>query len=265
MQLTPEQRARYGAEGCLFPLTLMSETEALAHRRRLEAAEAERGKMHYLVKPHLVFTSADEIARNEALLDAVEGILGPDILLWDAGYIIKEPHSEGRVTWHQDLTYWGLSSDEQVTAWVALSPVTRDNGCMRYIPGSHRAGKQRHRDTHADDNILHRGQELVEPVEESAAVDIVLQPGQASLHHGWVMHASAPNTSDERRIGLSIQYISPSVRQTVTDRESATLVRGEDRYGHFRAEPRCTRDFDPACLAFQQEIEALKHQVYDTA
>ncbi len=265
MHLTSEQRARYGAEGCFFPLTIMSEAEALSHRQRLEAAEAERGKMHYLVKPHLVFTSAAEIARNEALLDAVEGILGPDILLWDSGYIIKEPHSEGRVTWHQDLTYWGLSSEEQVTAWVALSPVMRENGCMRYIPGSHTAGKRRHRDTYADDNILHRGQELVEPVDESAALDIVLQPGQASLHHGWVMHASAPNVSEERRIGLSIQYISPEVRQTVTDRESATLVRGQDRYGHFRPEPRCTCDFDPACLAFQKEIEALKHQVYDTA
>ncbi|MCG8355229.1 MAG: phytanoyl-CoA dioxygenase family protein [Kiloniellales bacterium] len=263
--LSETERARYHRDGCVFPITLMAPHQAAAHRRRLEVAEAEQGPMHYRVKPYLFFTSADEIARNARLLDAVGSLLGPDILLWDSAYVIKEPHSGGHVTWHQDLTYWGLSADEVVTAWVALSPVTPENGCMRFIPGSHENGRLDHRDTHAADNILHRGQEIAIAADEERAVDIPLAPGQASLHHGWVVHGSAPNGSDERRIGLTLQYLTPRVRQTLTDRESATLVRGEDRFGHFRPEPRCERDFDPVGMAFQREVEQLKHEVYDTA
>ena len=135
---------------------------------------------------------------------------------------------------------------------------------MRYLPGSHTEGKRNHADSYADKNLLHRGQTLAEPIEESAAVDIVLLPGQASLHHGWVFHASRANSSSDRRIGLTLQYLSPSVRQTVVVGEGATLVRGEDRYRHFQAEPEFKGDFQPEMLAFQQAAEDLKHSVYET-
>ena len=256
---------RYRSEGCHFPVTVMSPDEAQAHRHRLEAAEAAQGPMHYRVKPYLVLSSANEIARHPALLDAVETVLGPDVLLWDSAYVIKEARDSRYVSWHQDLTYWGLDSDDVVTAWVALTPATAANGGMRFVPGSHTAGRHAHRDTHAADNILHRGQEAAVEVDDAAAVDIVLAPGEASLHHGWVLHASHPNPSDDRRIGLTIQYVAPSVRQTVGREESATLVRGRDRFHHFRTEPAFTHDFDPAAIAFQAEVEDLKHQVYDTA
>jgi ectoine hydroxylase-related dioxygenase (phytanoyl-CoA dioxygenase family) len=242
----------------------MSEAEAAAHRARLEAAETERGSLHYMVKPYLVFSSAREIAHDPLLLDAVEDILGPDILLWDSGYVIKEAGNHRHVAWHQDLTYWGLDSDKLVTAWVALTPATPANGGMRYVPGSHKTGLTAHRDTYSDDNILHRGQEVA-GIDEAGAMDIVLAPGQASLHHGWVLHASAPNGSAERRIGLTFQYLDPSARQTRTDRESATLVRGQDRFGHFRPEPAFDGDFAPEALAFQKGVEDLKHAVYDGA
>ena len=254
----------YRREGCVFPLTLMSEDEAAGHRARLERAEAEHGALHYKTKPYLVLTSAAEIARHPVLLDAVEAIIGPDILLWDSAYVIKEPQNRAYVSWHQDLTYWGLDSDLLVTAWMALSPSTPQAGCMRFLPGTHLEGKRAHRDTHGADNILHRGQEVA-GVDDSTAVDIVLRPGQASLHHGWVLHASAPNSSAERRIGLTQQYLAPSMSQVVGEGESANLVRGVDRYGHFRPEPACERDFAPDALAFQQEVETLKRAVYDSA
>lgn len=262
--LTPDQTVRYERDGCLFPVTIMPESKAAAHRRRLEAAEAEHGPMHYRVKPHLLLRSAAELGRNPALLDAVEDILGPDILLWDSAYVIKEPKNTGFVSWHQDLTYWGLDSDRLVTAWIALSPSLPESGCMHYLPATHNNGKRDHTDTRAADNILHRGQEVA-GLDETTAVDIVLRPGQASLHHGWVLHASNPNVSDDRRIGLTVQYIAPSVRQTIKSGETAALVRGVDRYGHFAPEPECMEDFAPAALAFQQEVERLKHEVYDTA
>ncbi len=262
--LSDSELERYREEGCLFPIAVLSPEEAGSHRARLERAEAERGQMHYMTKPYLVFSSAAEIGRHPALLDAVEGVLGPDILLWDSAYVIKEPSNQRFVSWHQDLTYWGLDSDRLVTAWVALLPSTPENGCMKFIPGTHLQGKQDHRDTYAEDNILHRGQEIAD-VDESQAVDIVLQPGQASLHHGWVTHGSGANPSSQRRIGLTLQYTVPSVRQVVGERESATLVRGVDSFGHFEPEPICRSDFAPEALAFQQEVERRKHAVYDEA
>ena len=99
---------------------------------------------------------------------------------------------------------------------------------------------------------------------EAEAVDIVLAAGEASLHHGWVAHSSQPNRSAERRIGLAMQYVAPSVRQRHADCESATLVRGVDRYRHFREEPRFEMDFHPQAVAFQQQAQRLKNAVYDT-
>jgi ectoine hydroxylase-related dioxygenase (phytanoyl-CoA dioxygenase family) len=256
---------RFDDEGCVFPVPVMGADEAADHRRRLEEAEAVHGPMHYLTKPYLMFKSAAEIARHPALLDAVENVLGPNILLWDSAYVIKEARDPGYVSWHQDLTYWGLDSAEMVTAWVALSPSRPDTGCMRYIPGSHRGGQVVHEDTHADDNILHRGQQIAAALDVDQAVDIVLEPGQASLHHGWVVHGSNPNASDDRRIGLTMQYIAPSVCQKFSDQESATLVRGVDRYAHFRSEPECVEDFSEASVAFQRQAQVLKHAVYDGA
>jgi hypothetical protein len=255
----------YRREGFLSPITLMSESEALGHRRALEAAEARLGPMHYKTKPYFLFSSANELGRHPKLLDAVEALIGPDILLWDSAYVIKEAGNAKKVSWHQDLTYWGLSSDQLVTAWVALSPATLESGCMQFWPGSHRNGKIAHRDTYAEDNILHRGQTVEAEIPEEALFTAALRPGQASLHHGWLMHGSGPNSSGDRRIGLTLQYLAPSVKQLFTDKEGATLVRGEDRYGHFVREPDFTTDFDPALIAYREEAERLKHEVYDSA
>ena len=136
---------------------------------------------------------------------------------------------------------------------------------MKFISGSHSGGEIEHRDTYAADNILHRGQELAVAIDETEAVDIVLEPGQVSLHHGWVFHASNPNPSNDRRIGLTFQYVSPSVRQMFSPNESATLVRGVDNYGHFQPEPHCESDFSPEGVAFQKKVQALKHAVFDRA
>ncbi|MDJ0943562.1 MAG: phytanoyl-CoA dioxygenase family protein [Kiloniellales bacterium] len=264
--LTVGQLIQYRRDGATFPLSVLSAEEAAAHRARLEAAEAVRGPLHYTVKPYLIFGPADALARHPALLDAVEDVLGPDILLWDSAYVIKEADDRRHVAWHQDLTYWGLDSDEVVTAWVALTPANSENGGMRYLPGSHREGRLAHVDTYADDSLLHRGQDAsahVDPAE--VAADIVLRPGEASLHHGWTLHASGPNPSSDRRIGLTLQYVTPRVRQTLTDEETATLVRGRDSFGHFRPEPAFAGDFAPAALAFQAQAERLKKWVYDQA
>ena len=263
-QLSQADQEQYRRDGFFFPLRIFSAEEAADHREQLENLEAKHGPMHYRTKPYLLMKSAMDIAQNPALLDAVESLLGPDILLWDSAYVIKEPKNKKYVSWHQDLTYWGLDGEELVTAWVALSEVKTENGCMKMFPGSHHEGKYEHHSTFDEENILHRGQELNLEIDEDRVVSVELQLGEVSLHHGWTPHASYPNTSVKRRIGLSLQYLTPRMRQTHTDRESATLVRGEDRFNHFRQEPHCTEDFAPEMVTFQAEVERLKHKVYDT-
>jgi Phytanoyl-CoA dioxygenase (PhyH) len=253
-ELTREQGERYAADGCVFPIDVLSRAEAAGYRRRLEDTEARCGNLHYSPKPHLTFTFVDELIRDARILDRVESIIGPNILVWDSTFIIKEAKDARFVSWHQDLTYWGLEPPDVVSVWLALSRSVPDSGCMRFLPGSH-ATQHPHRDTFAEQNILSRGQEVAVQVDEREAVDVVLAPGQMSLHHGRVVHGSAPNQSDDRRIGLNVQYLPIHVRQVVGRRDSATLVRGVDSYNHFEAERRPDADFTAeALLAFRNGL-----------
>ena len=268
VHLTATQVEDYRQSGFYFPVEVMSASEAARHLAALDAAEAEQGPMHYRVKPYLLMTSAWDIATSPRLLDAVESVLGANILLWDCSYIIKEAHNDRYVSWHQDLTYWGLvleSNDDLVSAWVALSPATAANGAMQFVYGSQSGGTFEHVDTYAGNNILHRGQTIAAEFAPSTIVQSELAPGQASLHHGWTVHSSGPNTTDTRRVGIVMNYLKPSVRQVVGEFESATLVRGKDHFGHFKNEPVCETDFAPENVAFQLEMEQRKRDVYDSA
>ena len=260
-RLTDDQVAAYWRDGFVAPVTVMTPDRARAFRDRMEAAERAHGPLHYVIKPHLLLTAAEELARWAPLLDAVEDILGPDLMAWDAAFIVKEPGSRKFVSWHQDLTYWGLDAvDAVASVWLALSPATVESGAMKMIPGSHR-GALAHRATASADNILSRGQTVdVAAAEASRAIDIVLEPGQMSLHHGLVLHASAGNRSADRRIGFNMNVIAPSVRQTRVADDTAALLRGTDRFGHYRHEPRPAADFDPACRAFQADIALRRGQ-----
>jgi len=256
--------ARYEQEGVLFPVRVIAEADAHALRQRMEDCELRRGRLHYVPKPHLTLPFVAELVRHPAILDAVESLVGPDILLWDSSFIVKEPGDGKRVSWHQDLTYWGLEPTEGVVSiWLALAPATVESGAMKMIPGSHLGPIRRHRDTFAADNILTRGQEIAEQIDESRAVDIVLTPGEMSLHHGRVFHGSQPNRSADRRIGFNAQYIAAGVRQVVGRWDSATLVRGRDSFGHFAPEPRPAAEYDPLCVAFQEEAaKRRKEYIY---
>jgi len=256
--LTDSERERYHQDGYLFPITVMSPEEALGCRRALEVAEAQFGPMHYVTKPYLLLLLADRLVHHPTILDAVEDIIGPDILLWDSTFIIKEPGDKKFVSWHQDLTYWGLEPDDVVSMWLALSPATAKSGCMRMIPGSHKLGRVEHRATNLPDNILSRGQTIGIPIDEASAVDIALTAGQMSLHDGWTFHASHPNQTSDRRIGLNMNLIAPNVCQTKFEGDSAMLLRGEDRFGHFSAEPRPRRDFEEGAKALQLAINARR-------
>ena len=255
--LTPAQIAQFHRDGYVHPIRVMSETQAAALRARLEAFEAASGgplKGNLRHKTHLLFAWLADLVHHETILDAVEDLHGPDLFCWSSSFFIKEPRNPAFVSWHQDSTYWGLNRPDVVTAWIALSPSIKANGAMEVIPGSHRLSQIPHRDTFAKDNMLTRGQEVAVDVDASKAVMIELQPGEMSLHHVLLVHGSAPNPSDLRRIGFAARYIPTSVRQLAGERDSATLVRGVDAHGHFEHEPRATRDLDPAFVARHRDI-----------
>ncbi|MTI08241.1 phytanoyl-CoA dioxygenase family protein [Curvivirga aplysinae] len=258
-----EIRKRYDQDGFVSPISILDEQEAQKQRRILEHTEADVGNLHYKFKIHTAMPSAFEVATNPKLLDAVETILGPNILLYSVSYIIKEPHSASHVSWHQDLTYWGLSCDDQVSAWLALSPATMESGCMRMIPGSHLGGKREHQLIEDENNVLLNGQNVI-GVDEKAAVYCPLSPGEVSLHHGWTLHASMPNISHDRRIGLNIQYLAPHVRQLKNPEDGAILVRGEDHYNNFPVDMPATKPNDPAQWAYRQKLSDRIQNIQST-
>ncbi|HJM01895.1 MAG TPA: phytanoyl-CoA dioxygenase family protein, partial [Arenicellales bacterium] len=221
----------YETDGFAFPVDVVSASEAQEIRDDLELAESDLADdpeklMLLRAYPDRLLPSFDRLTRNTRLIDVVTPILGPDLMVWSSGLFIKEADSPKIVSWHQDLNYWGLDSVSEVTAWVALSPSTIESGCMRFVPGSHTRQIVPHNDTFDDNNLLSRGQEIAVEVDDQDRVDVVLQTGQASLHHGHLFHASGPNTTADRRIGSAIRYISTSMKQISGDRSLVALVSG---------------------------------------
>jgi hypothetical protein len=262
--LTKRQFGEYQQQGFLSPLPALSDSETAELRAKLEHLETEHdGQLPPGInrKPHLLLTWLNELIRDPRILDPVEDILGPNVLCWGSGFFIKNPKDAARVTWHQDSTYWGLSKPDVVTAWIAFTPSTAENGCMRVVPGTHTLQQLPHRDTFAPDNLLSRGQEVSVTVDESRAVDIVLDPGQMSLHHVLLVHGSEPNRSAIRRIGFAIRYLPTYVKQLTGVRDSATLVRGKDEYGHFALEPVPRSDFHPDAVNFHAAMLAANDQI----
>ena len=242
---------------------ILTATEAAHHRGELERAEAELGPLHYIDKVHTVMTSPYELATHPRVLDIVEALIGPDILLYNATYIIKEPGSDAFVAWHQDLTYWGLSDgDAQVSMWLALAPATVEAGCMSMIPRSHLAGRIDHVEDTTDSNVLLLGQRI-ESVDAATARAYPLAPGEASFHHGWTVHTSAPNTTDDRRIGLNVQYLAPHTTQQ-GDRATAMLVRGHDRYNNFGTDQPPAGNLDADAIARWRELDAAMKEAFTT-
>ena len=152
--LTEDDVSKYNRSGYLAPIRVLSSAEAAAIRAKLEDFEAGAGLLAGKLrqKSHLLFTWLNDLIRHERILDAVEDLIGQDILCWGTSFFIKEPHNHAFVSWHQDSTYWGLEPADIVTAWVALSDSTTENGAMRVVPGSHTVAQIPHRDTFRPEN-----------------------------------------------------------------------------------------------------------------
>ena len=267
-RLTDAQVNHYRERGYLAPLDLLTADEVSHARAQLEAYEAETGGPLGGAERagcHLLWPWIDDLMRHGRLLDAVEDLIGPDILCWNSIFWIKEAGSPSYVGWHQDLEYWGLDNADLVNVWIALSPASDAAGAMSVIPGSHRE-LLAHDETYNADNMLTRGQELKIDVGEREVASMALDAGQMSMHNVRLAHGSGPNTTGERRIGLSLQYVPTRTRQTLVEWDFATLVRGTDDYGHFELTPRPERDFDPVAVEFHERAGvALRELLYQDA
>ncbi len=265
MLLSADQIEQYQRDGFVYPVSVMSTEEAVGLRGQLEAYEVAQGgriPATQRARAFLLFKWLDDLIRDPRVLDPVEQLIGPNILCWSTIFWIKEVGSNSFVSWHQDNTYWGLSSRDVVTAWFALSDASVEAGCMRVLPGSHRGRALEHEDTYDDDNLLSRGQSIKD-VDESRAVSMPLNAGEMSLHNYCLAHGSGPNLTDDRRIGVSMHFMPPQTRQVVGAWDCAALVRGEDRHGNFALTPAPERDFDPASMAFHEKAsKALRDVLY---
>ena len=229
--LKKEQIEQYHDQGFISPVKIMSEQDALLIKEELEHVEEEfpnEINAESRNNLHLSFAFLDALAHNTIIVDAMEDLIGPNISLWASVMFIKEPSSKHYVSWHQDATYMGLDTLDFPTPWIALSPSNRETGCMTMISGSHKTKIQEHEDTFAKNNILTRGQ-AIQNVDESKAVDLILRPGEMSIHHGAVIHGSQPNNSNQRRIGFSLQSYMPNNVKQVIGRNIWTHVRGLKR------------------------------------
>ena len=256
-RLSPAQVAAYERDGFVCPVPVLSAAEAQAARAELEAWEAARGApidFPEKSKSYLLFDWADQLAHHPRILDAVEDLIGPDILVYHSTLFLKEAHSAAFVRWHQDSTYFYLAPHLHVTAWVALSDASEAAGCMRALPGSHRWGSIAHDDKPEPMNMIRRGQGISERFDAETGSALPLRAGEMSLHHTDLVHASGANETEDRRIGLAISYIPARVRPTGAVQPHALCVRGQD-LGHFVPEHRLRQALSPSDR--QQHQQAL--------
>lgn len=260
----------YWDDGYLFPIPALDANEALVAREEFEALERDwldAGLPQPLntykrINAHIVMPMAARIAFDPNILDVIEGVLGPDILIYSTEFFVKEPRTRQIVSMHQDLTYWGLGAiDGLVTAWIALSPATPQSGCMNFVQGSHKNAILPHADTFDENNLLSRGQEVKVDVAAEDMTAIEIHPGQMSLHHGLMIHGSGPNTSNDRRIACVVRYMRPDIAQQVGSKDYAMLARGEDRFGNFTHISPPTENFAPEALALYEEVRLAQAEV----
>lgn len=246
--ISQRQLQQYDREGILFPVSVFSAAESSFFRDSLTAVINKCGSPKRLDNLHLFFNWAYELVTHPALLDQIQTVLGEDILIYGTLVFYKPPRDDGYASWHQDSFYSGLHLTPSTSAWIALTPSNPANGCMRVIPESHKAGLQTHTNIKDDANLLRRGEQIM-TVDESHALDVILQPGEMSLHHSTIIHGSNPNPSGEPRIGFIVRFITNQIQ----NRERAMLrVRGHADCSHLiLAEPPPKMDAESAFAAWQ--------------
>lgn len=248
--LTPDQIQAYHRDGVLFPLPALAEEEVAYFRYLHDEVDGYLGgkpKSTDKGEWHLFFKWACDLATHPRVLDAVEDIIGPDILIHSSTFFAKYAKDEMFISWHQDSHYWGLSEPRLVSAWIALTESNTGNGCLRVLPGTH-TRRFDHLVQRAQNNMLGTGLTVSEHLDVKSAVDIVLRPGEMSFHHANIIHGSNPNSSAGPRIGFAVRYVSTAVKQERGHQE-VILARGEDKYRNYNLQDRPTAGLEQGLIA----------------
>ena len=269
MALTDAQVAAWRRDGFLSPFDLLGDAEradCLDGLRRYEDWLGEpvnnAEEMKWRTMPYLLMPWAANLARDPRILDQVEPLLGPDILIYTSTFFIKEPHSPTIAAWHQDSTYYGLAPAEEATVWIALTPASAEAGCMEALPFGGQPRQMRHRARAVQNSVNRAAQVIIEPLDDAGATPMPLAAGQFSMHHGLSPHRSGPNRSAHRRIGLGLNFIPTHVRGTGARKPAAMLVRGVDRYGHFELMDPPGDEFDADAIAAHDHAVGLYRDNY---
>ena len=205
--LSSNQLKQYEDEGFVSPINIFSKEKAKEIRNEIELIEnkmPEELKNSGRYNAHLISPLLDEVTHNSKILDAVQSLIGENILVCGTTLFIKNPNEKGFVSYHQDAKYIGLEPHNWVTAWVAITDSNEKNGCMRMWSGSHKDNLKEHDEKFNEGNLLTRGQ-TVKNVPKLETTPLILEAGQMSLHHPTVVHGSELNKSNDRRIGFVIQ------------------------------------------------------------
>jgi ectoine hydroxylase-related dioxygenase (phytanoyl-CoA dioxygenase family) len=257
--LSASQVEAYSRDGYVSPIDVLSAEEVRAFRDDLEDWEKQRGQtidFPEKSKSYLLFNWADQLVHHPRILDAVEDVIGSDILVYHSTLFLKEANTPAYVRWHQDSTYFYLSPHLHVTAWVALSDASIAAGCMQVLPGSHQWGAFEHDDKPEPMNMIRRGQGISDRFDDVKGAFIPVGPGQMSLHHTDLVHASGANETNDRRLGFAISYIPAHVKPIGSVKPSALCVRGRS-HGHFLEEQRMQHAL--SVESFKTHADALSH------
>ena len=234
--LSSNQLKQYKDEGFISPINIFSKDRAYQIRKEIELIEEkmpEELNKSSRYNAHLISPLLDEVTHDSKILDAVQGLIGKNILVCGTTLFIKNPNEKGFVSFHQDAKYIGLEPHNWVTAWVAITNSNENNGCMRMWSGSHKDNLKDHDQLFNEGNLLTRGQ-TVNNVPKDKTTPLILKAGQMSLHHPKIVHGSGLNKSNDRRIGFVIQsYIGTDVKQ-VLGKNSVQLARGFDEFNYHK-------------------------------
>ena len=263
--LSSNQLKQYEDEGFVSPINIFSKDKAKEIRNEIELIEnhmPEERDNSGRYNAHLISPLLDEVTHDTKILDAVQSLIGENILICGTTLFIKNPNEKGFVSYHQDAKYIGLEPLNWVTAWVAITDSNEKNGCMRMWSGSHKDNLKEHDEKFNNGNLLTRGQ-TVKNVPKDETTPLILEAGQMSLHHPTVVHGSELNKSNDRRIGFVIQsYISTNVKQ-VLGKNSVQLARGTDEYNYHEKINRPVSLMDPNDIKIKKrENDNLRNIFY---
>ena len=255
--LSSNQLKQYEDEGFVSPINIFLKDKAKEIRNEIELIEKEMpdeldksGRYN----AHLISPLLDEVTHNSKILDAVESLIGKNILVCGTTLFIKNPNEKGFVSYHQDAKYIGLEPHNWVTAWVAITDSNEKNGCMRVWSGSHKDNLKEHDEKFNEGNLLTRGQ-TVKNVPKEKTTPLILNAGQMSLHHPTIVHGSDLNKSDDRRIGFVIQsYIGTNVKQ-ILGKNGVQIARGVDKFNYHEKIDR------PKSLLKEDDLRIKKQEI----